>query len=125
MKKGIAITIAAVLVLVLIFVFGPVNRGLWNRYRYNVQKVDDATDYDTLKNVEDSCRAMIASYEADKLIFEQYKDSDSEEKRSWGEQAKIRANRTAATYNEYIRKNSYVWRNAIPADIDEKLEYID
>lgn len=123
--KALAWVLIAIAVLALIFVTGPVVRALRDNYEYRLQKVDEATDYQTLKNVEDSCRAMIASYEADKLIFEQYKDSENDEKQSWGEQAKIRANRTAATYNEYMRKNSYVWKDNIPADIDEKLEYIE
>lgn len=123
--KVIVSILLCVAVIALIFVIGPAIRAIQNNYEYRLHKVDEATDYQTLKNVEDSCRAMIASYEADKLIFEQYKDSENEEKQSWGEQAKIRANRTAATYNEYIRKNSYVWQDNIPADIDEKLEYIE
>lgn len=123
--KVIVSILLCVAVIALIFVIGPAIRAIQNNYEYRLHKVNEATDYQTLKNVEDSCRAMIASYEADKLIFKQYKDSENEEKQSWGEQAKIRANRTAATYNEYIRKNSYVWQDNIPADIDEKLEYIE
>lgn len=123
--KAFVWVLIVIIVLALIFVTGPAIRALRNNYEYRLHKIDEATDYQTLKNVEDSCRAMIASYEADKLIFEQYKDSENEEKQSWGEQAKIRANRTAATYNEYMRKNSYVWQDNIPADIDEKLEYIE
>lgn len=123
--KAFVWVLIAIVILALIFVAGPAIRALRNNYEYKLHKVDEATDYQTLKNVEDSCRAMIASYEADKLIFEQYKDSENEEKQSWGEQAKIRANRTAATYNEYMRKNSYVWQDNIPSDIDEKLEYIE
>lgn len=123
--KAVAWVFIAIAVIALIFILGPILRTVRNNYEYRLHKVDEATDYQTLKNVEDSCRAMIASYEADKLIFEQYKDSENEEKQSWGEQAKIRANRTAATYNEYMRKNSYVWKDNVPDDIDEKLEYIE
>lgn len=114
-----------IVVILLIFAAGPTLVILHNRYSYMLQKTDDSTRYETLRDVENSCRAMIASFEADRLIFEQYKDSDSEEKRSWAEQAKMRANRTAAIYNEYIRKNSFVWRDGIPADIDERLEYLE
>ena len=46
---------------------------------------------------------------------------DSNEKQSWAEQAKMRANITAASYNEYILKNSFVWDGNIPKDISEKL----
>ena len=124
MKQIVAVIVTIALIFVVIFA-GPVIRAIRNRYNYAVQKADDATNYETLKEVEDTCRAMIASYEADKLIFEQYKDSDNEEKQSWAEQAKMRANRTAAQYNEYIRKNSFVWSDAVPDDIDEKLEYAE
>ena len=97
---------------------------LSNKVDYANKKIDEATLYDTLKQVEDTCRAMIASYQSDFLIWTQYKDSTSEEKQGWAEMAKMRANRTATTYNEYIRKNSYVWAQNVPADIDEKLDYI-
>lgn len=120
--------VATILVVVLIFVaiaVGPAVKALKNSYNYAVQKADDATNYKTLREVEDSCRAMIASYEADRLIFEQYKDSDNEEKQSWAEQAKMRANRTAAQYNEYVRKNSFVLADNVPNDIDERLEYVE
>ena len=91
---------------------------------YEVQKADDSTRYETRKNVEDTCRSMISSYTSDKLTWEQYKDSDNNEKQSWAEQAKMRANKTASSYNEYILKNSFVWDENIPKDIREKLEYI-
>lgn len=94
---------------------------LSNKVDYANKKIDEATLYDTLKQVEDTCRAMIASYQSDFLIWTQYKDSTNEEKQGWAE---MRANRTATTYNEYIRKNSYVWAQNVPADIDEKLDYI-
>ena len=96
-----------------------------NKVEYIDQKIDDATSYETRKKVEDTCRAMIASYEADKLTYEQYKGSDNEEKQSWGEQAKMRANKTAATYNNYILENSYVWQNNVPDDIRMELGYLE
>ena len=86
--------------------------------------MDDATRYSTRKKVEDSCRAMIASYTSDKLKYEQYASSESAEQRSWGEQAKMRANQTAASYNEFILKNSYVFGGNIPKDIRTELEYL-
>ena len=67
---------------------------------------------------------MISSYTYDKLTWEQYKDSDSSEKQSWAEQAKMRANKTAASYNEYVLKNSFVWDGNVPEDIEKSLEYI-
>ncbi len=76
----------------------PVGVKLWNKWHYQVQLSDDATNYDTFKKVEDTCRAMISSYESDKLTYEQYKDSDNKEKAGWAEQAKMRAN----SYNNYL-----------------------
>ena len=114
--------VALILVALLVgYYVTPGVRAWVNTRNAEIQKVDDATRYETLKKVEDSCRAMMASYEADKLTWEQYKDSDSEEKRGWADQAMMRANRTAATYNEYILKNSYVWEDNIPNDIRAKL----
>ena len=123
--KKVLLALGILGLITLIFAAGPIVRAVKNRYDYNVQKADDATNYKTLKEVEDSCRAMMASYESDRLIFEQYKDSEKDNELEWAAQAKMRANRTAATYNEFIRKNSFVWKDAVPDDIDEKLEYLD
>ena len=128
MKNAItAIVSVIVLLLILIsFWFGCTSAGkaMWNKWFYSVQKADDATNYETIKKVEDTCRSMMASYESDKLTYEQYKDSDNEEKQSWAEQARMRANKTAASYNEYILKNTFVWSGNIPSDIKSELEYI-
>ncbi len=129
MSKGSAILWGIILVLLigLCVFFGatPAGRATWNNWFHEVQKADDATNYETRKKVEDTCRAMIASYQADKLTYEQYKYSDNEEKQSWAEQAKMRANKTVASYNEYIRKNSYIWEGNVPADIDYQLQIIE
>ena len=125
MKNALAIIGVIVLVVAVIF-FGatPTGKAMWNNWFHAVQKADDATNYETLKKVEDTCRAMIASYNADKLTYEQYKDSDNEEKQSWAEQAKMRANKTASTYNNYILENDYVWAGNVPSDIHYRLDYI-
>lgn len=123
--KTIGIILSVLLVVGLIyFAATPSGTAAWNTWWHGVQKADDATNYDTLKKVEDTCRSMIASYESDKLVYEQYKDSDNEEKQSWAEQAKMRANKTATEYNNYILKNSYIWKNNVPADIYMRLEVI-
>lgn len=120
-KKGL---IAAVLLIVLL-IAGITGTFFTNGYSFVVRKVDDATNYETIKEVEDTCRAMIASYTADKMRYETYAASDSEEKQSWAEQAKIRANATAVKYNEYYLKNSFVWKDNIPDDIAAELPYIE
>ena len=125
------LSLILIVVLALAFIIAPIffgatpmGKAMWNNWFHAVQKADDATNYNTLKKVEDTCRAMIASYEADRLTYEQYKDSDNEEKQSWAEQAKMRANKTASTYNNYILENEYVWAGNVPSDIRMKLEYI-
>ena len=117
--------VLAVLICVGVVFIGWSNTWFSNQVGYVNQKIDDATNYNTRKDVEDSCRAMIASYEADKLTWEQCKDSESSEQRSWADQAKMRANRTVATYNNYILKNSYVWSENIPDDILSELDPIE
>lgn len=129
MKQFFAVVGAVLLLVALIGLpvfFGatPTGKALWNSWFYNVQKADDATNYQTLKKVEDTCRAMIASYNADKLTYEQYRDSEDETKREWAEQARMRANKTASTYNNYILENSFVWKGNVPSDIYMNLEYI-
>lgn len=128
MDKIISIIVAVVFIvgvgLSIFFGATPTGKAMWNNWFHTVQKVDDDTNYKTRKKVEDTCRQMISSYNTDKLTYEQYKDSDSEEKQSWAEQAKMRANKTAITYNEYILKNSYVWENNVPSDINYRLEII-
>lgn len=126
MKNGFIIAICILFVFALIF-FGltPMGRATWNTWFTQVQRADDSTRYETMKKVEDTCRSMIASYESDKLTYEQYKDSENEEKQSWAEQAKMRANKTASSYNNYILENSFVWEDNIPNDIKGNLPYLE
>lgn len=123
-------TVVAVII-VLIFVacmwwgVTPIGRAQWNNWWHDVQKADDATNYNTRRQVEEICRSTIISYESDKFLYEQYKDSEDEEQRGWAASAKIRANKAALTYNEYFLKNSYVFEGNVPADIYMKLELLE
>ena len=128
MSKAEKALIAILIVLALVvgfFCITPAGVALRNGYNFAVQKVDDATRYETRKKVEDTCRAMIANYEADRVSYEQYKDDPDSEEQGWAEQAKMRANRTAASYNEYYLKNSFVWSGAVPSDIKGSLPYLE
>lgn len=115
---------AAVCAVVLFFAANPFGVMAWNSWFGLVQKADDATNYETRRKVEDTCRSMIASYQSDRLVYEQY-NGGNEDQQSWADQAKMRANKTAVTYNEYILKNSYVWAGNIPNDIDYELEILN
>ena len=126
-KAGTTIvTIISVILIgaIIFFGFTPGGRSVWNSYTHSLEKADE-NQYETKKQVEDTARSMIASYKSDVATYEQYKDSDNEEKQSWAEQAKMRANRTANSYNEYILKNSYVWEDNIPSDIDYSLPIVE
>jgi ABC-type multidrug transport system fused ATPase/permease subunit len=128
--KYVLLTITVVIIIVLFIIlplyFGatPAGKTMWNNWFHAVQKADDNTNYKTLKEVENTCRAMISSYKTDKSTYEQYKDNKNSEKQGWGEQAKMRANKTANIYNEYILKNSYIWKHNVPPDIFNNLEII-
>lgn len=130
MTRGEKFAAWVVGILIGLFVLGmivnatPGGRAFFNNWDHAVQKVDDATSYQTRKQVEDTCRATIVSYESDKLTWEQYKDSESAEQRGWAEAAKLRANKAALTYNEYFLKNSYVFAGNVPGDIRTELEII-
>lgn len=123
-KAYVIIGVLGLAVLILLVVAAPSIKKTYNNWKYNLEKVDENTDYETLKDVEDTCRAYIASYEADKITYETNKMLDSIEAQELANAAKTRANRTAATYNAYYLKNSYVWKNNIPSDIKAELPYI-
>ena len=122
----IIVTIISVILIgaIIFFGFTPGGRSVWNSYTHSLEKADE-NQYETKKQVEDTARAMIASYKSDVATYEQYKDSDNEEKQSWAKKTKMRANRTANSYNEYILKNSYVWEDNIPSDIDYSLPIVE
>lgn len=122
---GLAILLGLFIGLPIFFNATPTGKRIWNNWFHEVQVADDETNYETLKEVENTCRAMISSYNSDKLVYEQYKDSLIAEERSWANNAKIRANQTASTYNNYILKNKYVWKNNVPQDIYMSLAYLN
>ena len=93
--------------------------------------MDDVTRYSTRKEVEDSCRAMIASYTSDKMTYEQYSGNGDSEKQGWAEQAKM----TAPELEEYLVTSlnqifkqpfefEFEWMQVIPPDKNGKLRMI-
>lgn len=117
--------IALIIILFIMYIiFTPSGRTLINNYTHLMKEVDNKTLYQTRKDVEDTCRSMQASYESDKLVWLQFKDSDNTEKQNWADAAMVRANKTAAEYNNYVLKNRYVWKDNIPADIYVTMQYL-
>ena len=129
MKKEIgiaAIVIAGVVVLVGGCIWlNLVMRTVDNKVDYAVHKIDESSRYDLLREVENTARAMVSSYKSDLATYATLKDSEKESELTIATAAKIRANRTATTYNEYILKNSFVWEDNIPSDIDHELPLVE
>ena len=95
--------------------------GAINKIDYELEKQNDSQRYERRKQVEDTARSMVASYESDKQTYLSMKDVNKEVSL----QAKIRANSTAISYNEYILKNSFLWADNVPSNIKTKLEIIE
>lgn len=123
-QRVLMVVLVIVAVVSVLWALAPSIVDGMNQWAYDVRKADDATSYESLKRVEDACRAMIASYEADKLTYKQYRNSDSAEQRSWAAQAMMRANKTAAIYNEYVLKNSFAWAGNVPNNVRTGLDVI-
>lgn len=127
--KGCLIGVGIIVLLIIITIIGVLagwfDTWFSNKVEWIDRKIEDRTSYDTKKQVEDTCRSMISSYKTDKATYDQYKNSDNEEKQNWAEQAKMRANKTANSYNEYILKNSYIFEGNIPEDIEKELMIIN
>ena len=124
--KHIAIFLGVVFLFLVVWMsFFPSGRALFNNYTTTMRKVDDRTQYEQRRTVEDTCRAMISSYTTDVLTYKQFQHSEVAEKQNWAEQAKMRANRTASSYNNFILKNRFLWQDNVPFDIDIELAYID
>ena len=123
-KTGATIvSILAILFVAAIIFFGftPVGKGIILGYEHEMKEVDEKS-YENRKQVEDTCRAMISSYKSDVDIWNMYKDSENINQKNYADAARIRAVKTANEYNEYILKNSYVWKENVPSDIYMKLE---
>lgn len=76
-------------------------------------EIDDRITDEDRKRVEDTCRSIIASWEAEIELYNKYKDVDKET----AEVLKADANATADAYNQYVFENSYVWNGNMPDDI--------
>ena len=121
MRNTILYIFAAVLVICLL---GTCATSFIWAYPSDVIPNYDRYSYTAQKEVENTCRAMVASYKADVLTYQQFKDGDEIE-RQWAAQAKMRANKTASNYNNYILKNYFIWYGNIPKDIRTRLDIVE
>jgi len=126
--KVIVVTIRAGIILMMVVIiwglFTVSGRSAMNKYEAELKDTEYNTDYDTVREIEETLRSYVTSYEADKIIYETNKDSSDKENKALANAAKSRANRTAATYNQFYLKNSYIWEENVPEDIRSELEYI-
>ena len=109
---------------VLYFTLYPKGVETKNEYEAMLKDADYNTNYDSVRQIEETLRSYAASYEADKITYEINKDATDKESIALAKAARSRANRTAATYNQFYLKNSYIWEDNIPADIRAELEYL-
>ena len=123
MKNRVLILAVLVMLLIGLILLLPSTRRLIIGYDYQIKKIEEES-YKNRKAIEDTARSMIAQYESDKLVYEQYKDSDKDNYKELAENAKTRVNNTAIKYNEYILKNEYVWKDNVPKDIYKELANI-
>lgn len=128
MKTLGTIILTLIIALVLSITFIPAARQAFNEYAFGMQRIDEETDYQNRKMVEDTARSMIANYEFAKAEYESYKtfcESDDKDRCQRALDAKTSANKTATNYNNYILKNRYLWKNNLPGDIYLELEIIE
>ena len=118
------VIVSLVVVVIGFFVVTPTGKSIVQDWSNSMKDVSE-TSYENQKKVEDTARAMISSYKSDKVTYETYINSEDKEEQSWAKQAKIRANNTAISYNEYILKNSHIWEDNLPDDIDSELSVIE
>lgn len=121
MKTLITVAITLFIALIIFLGFTPFGKQLVLGYDSAMQEAGEIS-YENRKDVEDTCRSMIATYKSDVDIYNLYKDSDNPNQKNYADAALIRAIKTANEYNEYILKNSFVWKENVPADIYMSLE---
>lgn len=128
MKTLGTIIITLFIALILSITFIPSARQAFNEYAFGMKRIDEETNYQNRKMVEDTARSMIANYEFAKSEYELYKpycDTDDKDRCQRSLDAKTSANKTASNYNNYILKNRYLWDKNLPGDIYIELEVIE
>ena len=120
----IGAVIIFIIIALSIFSVTPAGKTFFRDWDTSLKEVDEGS-YENQKLVEDTARSMISSYKTDVSTYNTYKDSIDEEEQSWAKQAKIRANKTAYEYSEYVLKNQHVWAENVPDDIAVTLDILE
>ena len=117
----VVFAVLAAIVCFTISALTPSGRKFLNKWEYGLKKADEQS-YESQKQVEDTLRAYLASYEVDKTTYLAYKDSTDKYESALAKSAKARLIETATYYNEYFSKNSFIWKGNKPSDLPDKLE---
>ena len=120
-KKVAVISVVVVIVTIFFMTVTPAGRKFLNKWEYDLKKVDEKS-YSSQKEVEDTLRAYLASYEVDKATYLTYKNSEDKYEAALAKSAKVRLIETATYYNEYFTKNSFIWKDNKPSDLPDKLD---
>ena len=117
------IIIWAIIIIAIALFLGCTEKGrdIWRRYHCTMDNnCDNITNKERVE-AEEACRAMIAAWETDALTYKQNKDTNPAE----AEQARERANITAASYNDFMMVNGYLWDETLPDGIYGMIEPIE
>ena len=120
-KKVAGVVVIVCIAFFIVAILTPAGRRFINKWEYDLKKVDEKS-YDSQKQVEDTLRAYLASYEVDKTTYLTYKDSEDKYEAALAKSAKVRLIETATYYNEYFSKNSFIWKDNKPSDLPDKLD---
>lgn len=112
-------SVLTVILLALMIIFTPSIIRSCNKWHARNVEADYDTNWEKRKEIEDTLRSYMASYNADKITYETATNVETREA------AKVRANRTAAVYNEFYLKNSHIWKDRVPEDIKEELPFLE
>ena len=85
------------------------------------QKTDDRITEADRKEVEETCRKMIAAWEEDAASYKENIDIDAGK----AEEFRMSANATAADYNKYMQTHAVVFNGTLPEDIYAAIEPIE
>ena len=120
MNKVFVLVVVFILVVIIgvVVYFGLIPSGIekWNGFRYK-----DTITAEMKKEVENTCLSMIASWETDAQTYKENKGIDE----TVANEARMSANKTAESYNDYILKNGYVFGETLPEGVYAVIEPIE
>jgi hypothetical protein len=129
MGKGAWVIVGIVILVVLSFTIIPGGRAKIRDWRTSLLEVDEQS-YEMQVKVEDEARLRVTAYMANKTeylsLVTQLAANPTDNILTQRVSAKrTMVNNLAIQYNEFILKNSHVWKENVPADITSNLAMIN